>query len=217
MVTDCSNCHNTNGFDQFSYTVEQHSQGKFPLEGAHLATPCFSCHKKNNTWSFKELGFRCIDCHKNVHENNINPKFLPDENCATCHNSLKWSGVKFDHSTTGFALSGIHATKECRICHYKPDSFGQIVQKFSGLSQACITCHKDIHFNQFEEKGVSNCVKCHNYEKWKIEKFDHNITAYKLDGKHQNVACVKCHKNITNQQNTYVLYKIKEWKCENCH
>jgi hypothetical protein len=31
------------------------------------------------------------------------------------------------------------------------------------------------------------------------------------------VACAKCHKKITNNNNTYVLYKIKEWKCENCH
>jgi nitrate/TMAO reductase-like tetraheme cytochrome c subunit len=111
----------------------------------------------------------------------------------------------------------VHAIKDCRICHFKPDSTSHVVQKFSELSMACSSCHQDIHFKQFEDNGVTKCLKCHNFERWKIDNFDHNTTAFKLDGKHQNVACLKCHKKITNQQNTYVLYKIKEWKCENCH
>jgi nitrate/TMAO reductase-like tetraheme cytochrome c subunit len=217
VVTDCSVCHSTKGFDQFSFTVEQHNQGKFRLDGAHLATPCFTCHKKTANWSFRQIGIRCTDCHKNIHEGIINTKYYPDGNCATCHNPSRWSEIKFDHSVTGFALAGVHAIKDCRICHFKPDSTGHVVQKFSELSMACSSCHQDIHFKQFEDNGVTKCLKCHNFERWKIDNFDHNTTAFKLDGKHQNVACLKCHKKITNQQNTYVLYKIKEWKCENCH
>jgi NAD-dependent SIR2 family protein deacetylase len=52
---------------------------------------------------------------------------------------------------------------------------------------------------------------------WKIASFDHNRTNFKLDGKHQNVACSKCHKKVQNGNLTYVLYKIKETKCEDCH
>jgi nitrate/TMAO reductase-like tetraheme cytochrome c subunit len=216
-VTDCSVCHSTKGFDKFSYTVEQHNQGKFPLDGAHLATPCFACHKKTSLWTFRQIGSQCVDCHKNIHEGFINIKFYPDFNCRACHITSGWKELKFDHSVTGFALSGVHAIKDCRICHFKPDSAGVVVQKFSALSQACSSCHLDIHMKQFEYKGVNNCLKCHNFEKWKIENFDHNTTAFKLDGKHQNVACAKCHKKITDGQNTYVLYKIKEWKCKDCH
>jgi hypothetical protein len=28
---------------------------------------------------------------------------------------------------------------------------------------------------------------------------------------------MKCHKKVTVDENTYILYKIKEFKCENCH
>ncbi len=217
IVEDCSKCHNTKGFDQFSFTIEQHNQGKFRLEGAHLATPCITCHKKNKNWNFRQIGIRCEDCHKNIHEGYINAKFYPDGNCATCHNTSMWSVVKFDHSVTKFALAGVHAIKDCRICHFKQDSTSHIVQKFSEMSTACASCHKDVHFKQFEVNGLTNCLKCHTFEKWKIENFDHNTTAFKLDGKHRNVACLKCHKKITDRQNTYVLYKIREWKCENCH
>jgi len=217
VVTDCSVCHSTKGFDQFSYTVEQHNQGRFPLEGAHLATPCFTCHKKTEKWSFREIGFRCNDCHKNIHEGYLNAKFYPDGSCTTCHNSSRWSEINFDHSVTTFPLKGVHAIRDCRICHLKPDSSGLVIQKFTGLSIACASCHQDVHFKQFEDNGLTNCLKCHNFDIWKIDNFDHNTTAFKLDGKHQNVPCVKCHKKITDGQNTYVLYKIKEWKCENCH
>jgi hypothetical protein len=217
VVTDCSVCHDTKGFDQFSFTIERHNQGKFRLDGAHLAIPCISCHKKTANWNFRQIGIRCNDCHKNIHEGYLDPKYYPDGNCTTCHNPSRWSEIKYDHSVTGFALSGVHAIKDCRICHFKPDSSSRVVQKFSGMTTACSSCHQDIHFKQFEVGGLTNCLKCHTFEGWKIANFDHNTTAFKLDGKHQNVACAKCHKKITDGQKTYVLYKIKEWKCENCH
>lgn len=217
QVTDCSKCHDTKGFDQFSFTIDQHNEGKFRLDGAHLATPCFTCHKKTSTWSFRDIGIHCTDCHKNIHENTINTKFNPDGNCTSCHNASQWKEVKFDHSVTTFSLAGVHAIKDCRVCHFRKNNTGLVVQEFSGLSKACSNCHEDIHIKQFEYNGVTDCVRCHNFEKWKIDSFDHNKTKFKLDGKHQNVACAKCHKKITDDQRTYTLYKIKEWKCVNCH
>ena len=66
-----------------------------------------------------------------------------------------------------------------------------------------------------------SCNVCHSPNSWKLDRaiysFDHNKTAFKLDGSHQNVPCAKCHKNVTKENHTFVLYKIKEWKCENCH
>jgi hypothetical protein len=111
----------------------------------------------------------------------------------------------------------VHAIQDCRACHYRPDSVERVIQSFSGLSTVCITCHLDTHFKQFEEQGLTNCLKCHTFTNWKIDNFDHNTTKFKLDGRHQNVPCYKCHKKITDHQNTFVLYKIKAWKCENCH
>jgi nitrate/TMAO reductase-like tetraheme cytochrome c subunit len=216
-VTNCAICHNSKGFDQIAYTVDQHNKGRFRLEGGHLATPCFECHKKTGSWSFREIGIRCVDCHKDIHVDQIDKKYYPESNCSVCHKPSRWSDIGFDHSPTGFTLAGKHAAIACSACHYKPDSSGRTIQKFAHMSQTCTDCHPDTHFKQFEVNGLTSCVKCHTFENWNIPNFDHNTTAFKLDGKHQNVACAKCHKKITNNNNTYVLYKIKEWKCENCH
>jgi hypothetical protein len=214
---DCSTCHSTKGFAGSSYTIEQHNTGPFSLKGAHLATPCLACHKKQEKWSFREIGIRCVDCHQNIHENYITKKYYPENNCETCHNPSRWAEVTFDHTQTQFNLTGVHATQTCRSCHFRKDSIGQEKQQFSGLSTNCTNCHADIHYRQFEANGVTNCLRCHTFVKWKIDKFDHSTTAFKLDGKHQNVACPKCHKTVNSQNVTFVLYKIKDTKCESCH
>ncbi|MCX6269961.1 MAG: cytochrome C [Bacteroidetes bacterium] len=217
VVTDCSNCHNNNGFQGSSYTIEEHNRSKFPLNGSHLATPCTACHKKQEKWSFRQIGTVCSDCHINIHENHINKKYFPENTCDACHNSERWNKVKFDHSSTGFNLSGVHSRQSCRSCHFPKDNNGIVTQRFSEISPNCTGCHTDIHYKQFEINGQTSCERCHVYESWKISIFDHNKTSFKLDGKHAGVTCEKCHKKVENQQNTYVLYKIKNTRCENCH
>jgi hypothetical protein len=85
------------------------------------------------------------------------------------------------------------------------------------LPDECSSCHTDRHYRQFERNGVTKCTDCHGTDSWKASKFDHNNTAFKLDGKHINVPCNKCHK--PEQQGTilYTKYKIREFKCESCH
>ena len=76
---DCSRCHTTKGFTLFSYTLEQHNQGTFPLQGAHLAIPCTDCHKKQHEWNFKGIGLNCKDCHKDIHQDQIDAEYYPDQ------------------------------------------------------------------------------------------------------------------------------------------
>ncbi len=217
IVQDCSSCHSTKGFTLFSFTIEQHNSGNFRLTGAHAATPCIACHKKQDKWSFRSVGLRCADCHRNIHEAYIGKEFYPDTNCGICHTPNRWSEVTWDHSKTGFLLTGGHAKPACRDCHFKTGADSIPVQQFSSLTSACTQCHTDIHFRQFETEGETKCLRCHNSDLWKIANFDHNKTAFKLDGKHQKVACAKCHKPVTVGQNTFVLYKIKDSRCEACH
>ncbi|MCX6287225.1 MAG: cytochrome C [Bacteroidetes bacterium] len=217
VIPDCSGCHSTKGFTGTSFTIEQHNSANFKLDGAHLATPCFACHKKQEKWSFRQIGIRCADCHKDIHEGFINKKYYPDNNCSICHNPSHWGEVSFDHSLTQFAITGPHATLSCRACHFKKDSTGVDQQQFADMSANCSNCHKDNHNRQFETNGITDCLRCHNASLWKITTFDHNKTTFKLDGKHQNVACAKCHKTVTEQNITYVLYKIKDTRCESCH
>ena len=214
---DCSQCHNVNGFKQFSFTVSQHNEGGFPLKGAHLATPCYECHKKQETWSFRKIGINCVDCHQDIHKNLIDRKYYPDENCTVCHTVDRWADVRFDHVKTGFELTGAHAGTNCRKCHFKTYFTRTFQQSFTGLSQKCSECHTDKHHNQFEKNGVTTCTECHETDNWKPDRFDHNKTAFKLDGKHVNVPCYKCHKQQQEGSEYFVLYKIKDFKCESCH
>ena len=214
---DCSKCHNTKGFTDFSFTIEQHNQGTFVLQGAHIATPCIACHKKEVKWSFRNIGKRCSDCHKNIHETYIDKKYYPESNCEICHVKNRWNKVSFDHSKTNFQLTGVHSKADCRKCHFVKDKTGLEQQRFTGLSKDCSSCHTDNHHKQFEVNGVTDCLRCHENTGWAIPKFDHNKTDYKLDGKHENVACIKCHKPVTEQLVTYINYIIKDTRCESCH
>jgi hypothetical protein len=215
---DCSACHTVNSFKGSSYTIEQHNQSPFRLEGAHLATPCFACHKKAEKWSFREIGKKCSDCHENIHKTYISEKYYPQADCESCHNVSRWSSVSFDHSKTNFGLSGSHAKKTCRDCHFKAGNDGIVQQQFMGLSTVCSNCHQDIHNSQFDINGITDCSRCHVTVSFKpAAKFDHSKTKFPLDGKHINVACNKCHKEVKNQEKSFVLYKIKEFRCEDCH
>lgn len=216
---DCSACHSVKGFTEFSYTIEQHNAGIFPLKGAHLATPCIACHKKQAKWKFKEIGKNCIDCHDNIHLGYISEKYFTNEaKCESCHSVNRWTEVTFDHTKTQFALEGAHSKQTCHDCHFNKEKAGHANQKFIGLDFNCTNCHEDVHLKQFETNGNTDCKKCHNSDAFKpATKFDHNRTKFMLDGKHINVACNKCHKDVIEQGATYVFYKIKEFKCENCH
>jgi hypothetical protein len=205
------------GFTLFSYTIDQHEKGTFPLQGAHLATPCFDCHQKQKDWSFKGIGINCKDCHKNIHKEVIEAKLYPEENCRICHNEDQWADISFDHTKTAFDLTGAHKKVDCRTCHFKVDIQGTVQQKFSGLSKDCTGCHTDEHYKQFEVNGITNCMVCHDTENWKASKFNHNNTAFRLDGKHINVPCGKCHKPQQEGSYFYVRYKIEDYKCESCH
>jgi hypothetical protein len=82
----------------------------------------------------------------------------------------------------------------------------------------CVNCHNDIHVKQFDVSGATDCSRCHDMVQFKpASKFDHSKTLFPLDGKHQKVDCGKCHKVKQDKEVAFVLYKIKEFKCENCH
>jgi hypothetical protein len=214
---DCSSCHSTKGFAGSSFTIERHNEGVFELNGAHLATPCDACHKKTGKWNFRNIGKVCVDCHKNIHENYISPLYYPESNCKVCHSTTRWNNVEFDHSKTNFGLGGVHEKVSCRGCHFIKDASGTVRQQFSGLTANCNNCHQDNHNRQFESGGITDCLRCHNNTGWLIPNFDHSKTSFLLDGRHAHVPCGKCHKPITDQGVTFVLYKIKDTKCENCH
>ncbi len=213
---DCATCHTVNGFSPSSYSIEKHNQTEFKLEGAHMATPCFSCHKTEEKWNFKMTDSRCVSCHENIHQNVLNEKYMPESDCKACHSIEIWSEISFDHNKTNFQLLGKHAQVDCRNCHFSIVE-GKEKQQFSNLAESCENCHEDIHFKQFEVLGKSDCERCHTFNNWLAEKFNHDNARFKLDGKHEGLQCIACHKPTDNLIRNYVVYKFEDISCASCH
>lgn len=214
---DCNQCHDNNGFSPSNFTIEKHKLTKFPLEGAHQATACNACHLKQSKWTFRNIGNKCVDCHKNEHKGFIDEKFMANENCTSCHTVTNWKNVTFDHSQTKFKLDGAHSNQACGICHYKKNENGIRIQQFKGLLTDCSSCHTNSHAGQFDINGKTDCTRCHTTESWKKTKFDHTTSRFKLDGAHATVKCEECHKEVTNEKGKYIQYKFKSIECATCH
>ena len=215
-TTECANCHNVDGFTPSIYTIDMHNKTGFKLSGGHLATPCKNCHMVKDEWNFRIASFQCIDCHENIHKEEIRQKFMGNSNCSSCHNPDTWNKVEFDHSKTDFILSGVHKKTDCGKCH----SFitnGEKQLLFFSLTTTCEGCHKDIHHGQFKENGKTVCSRCHGFDNWKASKFEHANTGFPLEGAHKKVDCSKCHKPVLVNQQQFINYKIEDTKCAACH
>jgi len=218
---DCVQCHSLEkGFDYSLYTIEQHQETVFPLKGAHVATPCFSCHvgEEDEKWTFRNIGSDCVDCHQDLHKGYINKTFYPDDNCTVCHSNDAWSSVNFNHSLTNWPLDGKHTTVDCRECHMKePDNKSVISQKFTNLESKCASCHENIHGDLFSFNGETDCKRCHITDNWYPEKFDHNNTSFPLKGRHAEIECSECHVASTVNGITTTIYKLGKYECIDCH
>ncbi|MGE5436683.1 MAG: cytochrome c3 family protein [Syntrophothermus sp.] len=213
MIRECNECHSEFGFNQTSYNIENHNLTDFKLEGSHLAIPCNSCHKKNDRWTFKFTEKNCINCHINIHGNELSEKY---SQCSSCHNVEKWKIISFDHSKTKFSLLGKHQNIYCNKCHTQTLN-GKTKFIFSSLNSNCETCHEDIHIGQFKKDGDSGCERCHSFNDWKPINFNHDETKFPLKGAHSKIECKVCHKLENKDSKTFIKYKIEKIKCADCH
>ena len=218
---DCVECHSLeNGFDYSLYTLEQHQNTAFPLEGAHNATPCYACHVSETEvrWSFRNLGTDCVDCHKDIHEGYMSEKYYPEAECKVCHVNEAWTLVSFDHNLTEWPLDGKHTEVDCRSCHFvKSENNTNFKQTFNNLGGQCITCHENIHDDAFAIEGVTDCTRCHVTDSWFPSGFNHNRTAFPLEGQHAKITCSACHEVASENGETEVIYKLGKFKCIDCH
>lgn len=220
VLPDCNTCHSLeSGFDTSLFTLERHETTDFPLEGAHIATPCFACHvsETDDKWRFKDKGTTCVECHEDIHEEYIDQKYYPKNDCKTCHINETWATVNFDHKKTDWPLEGKHLETACKECHITNTEEHLFNQKFTDLDSNCINCHESNHGDQFAVNGETDCVRCHILESWAPEKFDHNTTKFPLDGKHAEIACNECHIAVINTITTSFNYKIEKHQCIDCH
>ncbi len=190
-----------------------HERTDFPLAGAHRALACASCHKSGE--AYRKAQPACLSCHKkdDYHDGQL------AATCADCHNPDSWTGARFDHNKTAFALTGAHLSVSCGGCHlggrYKP------------APKTCVGCHAtdDAHRG---ERG-DDCGKCHTTTGWKEAKFDHvKETGFALLGHHAKIDCVGCHRsgNFKDKipKDCYGCHKADDShagrfgiKCDSCH
>jgi len=213
---DCAQCHTENSFltvkSGLTATFD-HGVTDYPLVGKHIGVSCDKCHKEKYT---KAIDFSaCKNCHADYHKgefvkNNVSP------DCAECHTVMKgfnYSLFTLDkHQKTKFPLVGAHVATACFSCHLSEDKWS-----FKNKSGSCTECHKNVHGDRFAVKGVTDCVRCHDSDSWFPSKFDHNLTAFPLDGRHAKVECRLCHKPSVKDGKTFVDYKIPKHQCIDCH
>lgn len=126
--------------------------------------------------------------------------------CSECHVPASWKiekdKIKFDHSTTVFALAGQHQNVDCKKCH--------TTLVFSNSRTECNSCHKDIHKNSV---GVE-CQRCHTSQSWIVTNALplHQNTHFPLVGVHAQAECVSCHADYG-----VLNFRTAGVNCYDCH
>ena len=115
--------------------------------------------------------------------------------------------ISFDHSKTGFTLTGSHILARCSSCH--------VDGVFKGTPRDCASCHvagnrmgaaakNTTHIPTFDK-----CDKCHQTNAWApAKKFDHLGVA--------PGTCQTCHNNI-NTSGKPSGHLVTAASCDSCH
>ncbi|UCH82371.1 MAG: hypothetical protein JSW20_06975 [Nitrospiraceae bacterium] len=216
----CTECHSTEGWDKKTFEHNNPHLTDFSLEGRHEKVACELCHIEE-TFKYEQNGKTvervarrltsikhagCNDCHYDVHTEQFR-----DQRCDSCHTvENEWKKTVFTHDSKdykGFKLVGKHIDVECKKCHQQNEikytEFHKKKKTTLGTfkpvkSEKCNDCHYDVHKEQFRGQ---RCDSCHTVEnEWEKTVFRHEskeYKGYKLEGKHSDVECKKCHKQDT--------------------
>lgn len=189
----CLGCHD--GWDRYGAEFD-HNRLDFGLQGGHAEAACAGCHTGAQTPAeLQAAPQECYDCHleDDAHAGRFG------QQCGACHTPEDWEQAEFDHTQTGFSLEGQHAGVECESCHAD--------RVYTGTPRDCYACHAgdDAHEGQYAQ----DCAACHSAQGWEAVSFDHALSAFPLEGKHQEVACQDCHRDG--------MYAGTPQACAACH
>ena len=217
----CSECHTTEGFKKKNKADFNHSLTKFQLIGKHQDTACEKCHKSGNYVEPVKHDF-CSDCHIDYHAGQFLDRADKGE-CNSCHSEQGFQPARYDmpdHQKSGYILSGSHFAVPCNLCHVQlTGKSGNYYTKYDFSDKTCAGCHKDIHEGQVDRwKTKDGCEYCHVTDSWRKVKFDHNLSAFKLAGKHEVLECGKCHARSKGEsQVKATVLKPLDMRCTGCH
>ncbi len=213
---NCIRCHNVESFKEMNRNSFDHSKTRFPLEGAHLRVSCTNCHGKDLL--SKPKFTECIDCHKDAHFGEFTVNNIVTD-CKKCHNVISFKTTLFtlaEHNKEGFRLTGAHLAVSCQSCHFK-----KVLRQwhFMKIGERCIDCHENVHGVELTQKFMpdNKCESCHVTESWRTINFNHNITGFKLLGKHDSVSCNSCHE-VKNEAGKFTFRFVSlHSNCTTCH
>jgi hypothetical protein len=162
---------------------------------------CADCHTQSIAAFDPAI---CQTCHQQM-DAAFSQKHALDygTDCLACHDGADRFGKSFSHANFSFRLDGKHAQVNCAQCHAN----ARAVADFQSTPTDCFSCHQkdDPHSGQFG----TDCGACHKTSAWADATFDHNLSAFKLEGKHANVKCEQCHQNN--------VFKGMPTDCYSCH
>ncbi|MGD9904315.1 MAG: multiheme c-type cytochrome, partial [Vicinamibacterales bacterium] len=206
LGTQCENCHRT-----IAWTAVRFDHGALtamPLNGAHRAIGCESCHAGGR---FQKADVSCVSCHQTDYQATTSPNHLAagfPTQCEACHrpSDVAFTQARFDHQAT-FPLVGTHATVACATCHRN--------SVFQGTPRDCVGCHR----SDYERTASPNhaaagfptaCESCHRPTDpdWRGVSFNHS-QFFTLVGSHALQACASCHTNND--------FKGTARDCAGCH
>src|SRR5437899_2590994 len=204
-IANCATCHNTTAW---TTAIFDHSTTGFPLTNSHQMAPagkvsaCTDCDGNNNyNLTIQPTDCGNSGCHLTTWQQTNNPTHstggtaFAAANCSTCHNTTTWTTAIFDHSTSGWPLTGSHQmapagkANACTDCHVNNN------YNLTSANTDCYGCHQAA-WNSTPTFGgnvpnhitagfpTSLCSTCHDTVVWSDGKFDHTATGFPLQGPH---------------------------------
>ena len=190
---------------------------------------CTQCHVLGN----KVSDAKCLACHTEIqsridagkgYHSSAEVKEYSCFNCHSEHNGkdsklIQFNAEAFDHSLTGYTLSGAHAAIKCPDCHNSGNISGQKLKSkkntYLGLDEKCLSCHADYH----QQTLSASCLNCHSTDSFKpASKFNHNTSRFPLNGRHKTVDCLKCHRKETINGKEFQEFRgVSFSNCTSCH
>lgn len=221
------------GIALFTFCTTAHAQFANLVNPGPLSSPhqylegiknCTQCHASASGVPDE----KCLACHKEIQERisqrkGYHSRVLGD--CVKCHGEHKGadydvtglSRLTFDHTDTGWPLTGGHQNLDCPKCHTKMrknivTGAATSYKTYLGNNSNCKSCHTDVH--KSKNASFQQCYKCHDTSSWQQRaqsNFNHNKeTEFKqIVGKHAETQCYKCHTTKTWAPLTK--------NCVNCH
>jgi len=214
----CDGCHTPDQWQTVSTEGFDHQKTRYPLKGRHRTAPCTSCHRER-TRSAPLRFERCVDCHRDIHRDGFRSERFVGR-CELCHGEDRFLpstyGIR-EHDESPYPLTGAHRAIPCTACHKGGKSTERI--SFRLESRTCDSCHRDPHRGQFREAGMElACSSCHSTSRWGEAAFDHQKTAFPLDGRHIGVRCGACHPTVVDDSGQpFTRYKPLDRSCRGCH